>query len=312
MRPVSEYTVTATPPALAGLIKISTGAGFINVSLLAEIPYASGAAVEIRIRDNVGSDYSAVTVRVGSGRAPASQGGAGGGGNAAGVATGPAAALVREEARIPYINGYGDGSVRPDRAVSREEAAAMLYRIYGGEEPAAPVSYTGFADVDAGRWSAPHIEAARKGKLMIGYPDGGFRPAAGISRNEFAALLCRVSGIELAGERPEGFALTDVPGNWAAPYVYAAYGAGYITGYEDGTFRGGGSVTRAEAAAMLNRVLSRRPGEALFEGAEAPYTDITEAHWAYYEILEASIEYRRAYTDDPPAEGEDREGGGTE
>jgi hypothetical protein len=309
VRPVSEYAVTATPPALAGLIKISTGAGFIDVTLLSKIPYASGAAVEIQIRDNYGSEYSKATVRVGGDLAPAPQGGVGGGGLEAGAAS-QSAVRAREEVHVPYIAGYEDGSVRPDRAVSREEAATMLYRIYGGAEPAAPVSYTGFTDVAADRWSAPRIEAVRKEKLMTGYPDGGFKPAGFISRNEFAALLCRISGKELTGDIPEGFALTDVPGGWAAPYVYAAYGAGYITGYEDGTFRGGGSVSRAEAAAMLNRVLSRRPDETYWEGAGSPYVDIDESHWAYYEILEASEPHTHVYTDLFPEAGEEDEGGG--
>jgi hypothetical protein len=294
MRPVSEYTVSATPPALASLIKISTGAGMINISLLEEIPYASGAAVTVSILDNDGSVYSAWSVRVGTEAPPPVRGGmVGGGGGYDSSPTGPA---LRTEEHIPYIMGYGDGSVRVDRPITREEAAAMLYRVYGGAEPAEAVSYSSYTDVDIDRWSAPHIEAARREKLMEGYPDGSFRPAGGMSRGEFAALLCRLAGLETPAGRPEDFPLTDVALNWSAPYIYAAFEAGFIQGYEDSSFRGERAVTRAEAAAMLNAALSRRPARGYFdESGASPYTDVTAGHWAYYEIMEASVRHSHEY-----------------
>ncbi|MDR1572082.1 MAG: leucine-rich repeat domain-containing protein [Clostridiales Family XIII bacterium] len=307
MRPVSEYAVYVTPPALAGLVQIATGPGLISASLLAEIPYASGAALVIQILDNDGSAYSTWNLRVGTGPPPQpgwSGSGGGGGGLGGGSGLGqPADEAIRTESHLPYIEGYGDGSVRPDRELSREEAAAMLYRIYGGTEPAERLSYSSYADVPTERWSAPHIEAVRREKLMIGYPDGGFLPVRGMARNEFAALLCRLAGIGPVAERPEGFPLADVPENWAAPHIYAAYGAGLVQGYGDGTFRGGRNVMRAEAAAMLNAALARKPIRAYWDNSgENPYSDLAAGHWAYYDILEASAAHSHAYEDAPAAE----------
>ena len=48
----------------------------------------------------------------------------------------------------------------------------------------------------------------------------------------------------------------DVPAShWAAPYVEAAVAAGYVTGYLDGTFRPGNTITLAEGVTMALRLL---------------------------------------------------------
>ncbi|MCL2391951.1 MAG: S-layer homology domain-containing protein [Oscillospiraceae bacterium] len=113
-----------------------------------------------------------------------------------------------------------------------------------------------------------------------------------MSRNEFAVLLVNLMNMQTVAERPYGFPLTDVPENWAAPYVYAVFEAGFIRGFPDGTFRGERFVTRAEAASMLNAALDRSPVASDWaEITEIPFTDLRRGYWAFYELLEASIEH---------------------
>jgi hypothetical protein len=193
---------------------------------------------------------------------------------------------------MPYIRGYPDGSVRPDRHISREEAAVMMYRIIERFETPGLAQASPFIDVPRERWSSGYIDFVRVERIMRGYPDGTFRPANSMSRNEFAVLLVNLSGRDLITERPEGFMLTDVEDNWAAPYIFTAFSAGYIQGFPDGTFRGNQPVTRAEAARMLNGAMGRTPVRAQWtDDALNPFNDITRSHWAYYEILEASVEH---------------------
>ena len=76
---------------------------------------------------------------------------------------------------------------------------------------------------------------------------------------------------------------------WYADAVAQAAAAGIVNGYGDGSFRPEHNVTRAEAVAMLNRMLGREPETAQFEGMLSPFTDITDAHWAYLDVIEASL-----------------------
>jgi hypothetical protein len=285
--PAGDYETEVVPREFSGLVKAEADAGGIWLRALGRLPRASGGAIEVRIRANDGSAWSSCRVGLGTDAPQAGSGGGRGGAAATGAGLSQAALC------LPYMKGYEDGGVRPDGKLTREEAAAMLHRISGGPEPPAAPARALFSDVGASRWSAGHIDSVRKRKLMVGYGDGTFRPGEPMTRNEFAAMLCNMAGLEpwdgAAGEDGEAFPLSDVPEDWAAPYVRAAWKAGYVTGYEDMTFRGGGRVTRAEAARMINGALGRRPEEGRGPAARNPYNDIGEGHWGYMEILEASV-----------------------
>jgi hypothetical protein len=57
-----------------------------------------------------------------------------------------------------YIDGYEDGTFRPEQNVTREEFAKLLVQTFGLDPIAGESS---FADVEPGRWSTPFIEAAK-------------------------------------------------------------------------------------------------------------------------------------------------------
>jgi len=84
------------------------------------------------------------------------------------------------------------------------------------------------------------------------YPDGTFRPANPIARQEAAALVKRLLELEEA-ELPEPFADQDEIGLWAQEAVSAVVGAGMMGGYPDGRFRPTNPITRAEAVTVLDR-----------------------------------------------------------
>ena len=71
----------------------------------------------------------------------------------------------------------------------------------------------------------------------------------------------------------------------AAAIAYCA-DRGWVNGYPDGSFRPGGYITRAEAAAVVNRTMGRTISSSNVSGIH--YTDVPEYHWAYNEILIAS------------------------
>ncbi|OBZ17618.1 S-layer homology domain-containing protein [Bacillus sp. FJAT-26390] len=114
---------------------------------------------------------------------------------------------------------------------------------------AAAISFT---DIK-GHWAEDSImEAASKG-MIAGYPDGSFLPNGSITRTQFAVILSRA----LQLQEQSSLTFTDakkIP-EWAKPEVAKAVKAGLIQGYEDHSFRGDQTITRAEMAAIAARSL---------------------------------------------------------
>ena len=88
-------------------------------------------------------------------------------------------------------------------------------------------------------------------ELLAGDGDGAFRPGDTLTRGELAALLASLLRITPA----QSGHFSDVEeGDWYADAVNAIYEAGFIAGYEDGTFRPDATLTREELIAILAQV----------------------------------------------------------
>ncbi len=92
------------------------------------------------------------------------------------------------------VEGFPDGTFKPETAVTREQFAKMICIAKGLKEykPATPT----FKDVASSRWSYGFVEAAVKAGYIKGYTDGTFKPANSITRQELAVLGVRVLGKE--------------------------------------------------------------------------------------------------------------------
>lgn len=204
--------------------------------------------------------------------------------------------VLQTDDHFAYIIGYTDGTVRPLNNIIREEVAAIFFRLLTEEageamhEEIAP-----YSDVPSTKWSSTPIATLAKGGYITGRPDGTFAPEADITRAEFATIAARFSGDVETGETN----FSDVNGHWAENYIKVCVANGWITGYTDGTFKPDQNITRAEAMAIVNRMLGRAVDA---EGIEAVADDIyyfgdnPEGTWCYYIVLEAtnSHDYDRA------------------
>jgi N-acetylmuramoyl-L-alanine amidase len=111
----------------------------------------------------------------------------------------------------------------------------------------------GFSDLK-GSWAAPEIARAADAGYIKGYPDGRFKPAAGVTRAEFLAMVDNAFQFA-AAQSPSAF--RDVrPGAWFGSSVQAAVYSGLVSGYPDHTFRPQQAVTRQEAACILAPLLN--------------------------------------------------------
>lgn len=155
-----------------------------------------------------------------------------------------------------WVQGYDDNSFRPDQSVSRAEFVALVNRIFQLKAPGGRVP---FHDVAPEDWHYPEVAAARQTGLVSGYPDGGFRPGSGISRQEAAVIVDSLlagdgSGTMEATAAEAVFADSpDFPA-WSADAIARSRRAGAINGYLDGTYRSEAPISRAEALTLLSRV----------------------------------------------------------
>ena len=93
------------------------------------------------------------------------------------------------------IDGYSDGTFRPNRSISRQEMAVLFHRYmdYIGISVSESDDAALFADSDTiASWSRPAISAMRHERLLLGDSGGNFKPESTATRAEIATLLSRV------------------------------------------------------------------------------------------------------------------------
>jgi uncharacterized repeat protein (TIGR02543 family) len=191
---------------------------------------------------------------------------------------------------IWYVRGFPDGSFRPGNSLTRAEVAMILWRLLDSEAKHLPQAGR-FSDVQSDGWYVQAVNYLASRTILSGFPDGTFRPNAPITRAELTAVMSRFFDInDGAGN---GFAdVTD--SHWAFRYINNAHNRGWVTGFEDGTFRPNNATIRAEAVTIINRVLSRTPNPETIRywlDGERLFNDLANSHWAYYQIMEAAIEH---------------------
>lgn len=102
--------------------------------------------------------------------------------------------------------GDPDGKFRPDDGIKRSEFAKIAVHAMGLEDSAqASSGITKFHDVSADYWANGYINVASNQQLIVGDPDGKFRPEDRISYQEAVTILVRMLGYELAAESKGGY-----------------------------------------------------------------------------------------------------------
>ncbi len=106
----------------------------------------------------------------------------------------------------------------------------------------------------AGHWAEADIRSALKTGIVHGYEDGSFKPNQFVSRAEFIVMLMNALHPNAGAENLPNYSDSDVIGDWAKQAIALAAKSNLIQGYEDGTFRPGNPLTRAQLAVVLANV----------------------------------------------------------
>ena len=187
------------------------------------------------------------------------------------------APVINTEYTKPYASGYDDGSFLPNNNITRGELAAMIARLSYGDDLPDGMYQASFPDVDSDAWFNKYIGYLEDKDVLSGYEDGTFRPMDTITRGEISAVIARAQRYDLISYNG---IFTDVTENdWAKDNIETLADKNIVSGYEDGTFGPYSPLTRAEAVAIINRVLVESTPIVTFTP-----NDIA-GHWAEADIL---------------------------
>lgn len=191
-----------------------------------------------------------------------------------------------------YIVGVPGGTVRPNDSMTRAGVATIFFRLLKDSVRDANL-LTGctYTDVPDGHWANTAISTMTGLDIVRGYDAAAFGPGDPITRAQFAAICARFDTGKSNGSRT----FSDIKGHWAKAYIERAAELGWISGFQDGTFRPDAYITRAQAVTMINRMLNRVPEDPsdLLPGMNV-WPDCRPGDWFYLAIQEAtnSHDYR--------------------
>jgi len=167
---------------------------------------------------------------------------------------------MREWIGKGLIQGFQDGTIRPNALISRIEFITLVNRLFAYKG----TDNISFKDVPDSAWFAPEVRAAAQAGFVQGYPDGSFQPSKSLLRVEAAVMLSKLVPLMVSEDvNPlQGFKDQDsVPGYGRVP-LGALLDSGYVQGFTDQTIRPSKPLTRAEAVVLLNRIAQQSTEQA--------------------------------------------------
>ena len=175
---------------------------------------------------------------------------------------------IQEMTDRGVLNGYNENEFGPDDSITRGQFATIMCRAAQLDAPY--INSTSYEDVHTDDWFAPYVESAKY--YLSGYISDGkkyYKPNENAVREDIAVALVKLKGYSTTDYNEEELKakFTD----WqsisqdARKYIYSAIKNNLISGYEDNTFRGQASITRAEAATLFYRAYQFGNDNKIFE-----------------------------------------------
>ena len=158
-----------------------------------------------------------------------------------------------------YDNGLMNGTTadkfEPNTNVSRAMFVTILGRLYGAD----PVETEAFSDIKKNSWYSGYVGWANTNGIITGFPDGTFHPNESLTREQMATAMTRF--VEYLGispikdpDAPVKFADDKKIAGWAKEFVTYMKTYGLVQGDAAGKFNPKGTLTRAEAATIVQRL----------------------------------------------------------
>ncbi|MEY2355694.1 S-layer homology domain-containing protein [Lysinibacillus capsici] len=191
----------------------------------------------------------------------------------------------------PYIQGFPDGTFKPNASVTRAQMATMLARfLTNGDIPTASATFKDTKNHP----SKDAIELMKEIGLFNGITDTTFNPNGTITRAQMAVVaahwietVCTQDSTNFFCQASNnGKTFTDVSQNhWAVSAIEKVSALGIMGGTSASTFNPNDTLTRAQAVKVLNQLFER---PALDRITTSSFKDVPSTHWAIREI-EAAV-----------------------
>lgn len=199
---------------------------------------------------------------------------------------------ITKLANMKIINGYSDGTFKPQKNITRAQVAKMIASAVDLPERRSP---KWFKDVPEDHPNHAYIQALYQAGIIDGAGDH-FNPGKALTRGQMAKILANTFALPLQTTTVfNDVSLT----NGYNTFIGAMVKSRITTGYEDGTFRPNQTLSRAHFAVFMNRALfeEERPtaptpkpepkpgnpndGEYIIPGAPTMFKNCTEMRKYY-------------------------------
>ncbi len=151
--------------------------------------------------------------------------------------------------------GNGDGTFSPGETLTRAGLVTVLAGYAGVD--LSDGTTTSFSDVKADAWYAKAVAWAKENGYVSGWPDGTFHPEDLVSREDFCSILSRYLQKQGADYPTKTVTFTDEDqiSEYAKAHVAYCASIGLVSGTTDGRFNPHSGTKRAEAAAIMVRLV---------------------------------------------------------
>ena len=156
------------------------------------------------------------------------------------------------------VSGDENGLFNPDNSITRAEFTKLVCLAAGLDIGLA--NDNKFTDVLSDDWFAPYVKACFDSGIINGFEDGTFKPYNSITRQEMAKLLSLASahlGIKTDATSDISFIDLQNISPWAYEYVRNSVALKLVKGDDNGNFNPQKSLTRAEAATVILRLINK-------------------------------------------------------
>ena len=162
-----------------------------------------------------------------------------------------AEADIRRAVEHGFVQGFPDGTFRPDDPVTRAQFTTMVNRALGNTGTAALT----FTDVPHYEWFHADVARAFAAAYVGGFEDNTFRPNNPITRQEAAVMLSRIIPTHGASGNLNVFGDRGDIADWAFSAMQKINGRGYMGGFDDGRLHPLANLTRAQTARIIGQIL---------------------------------------------------------
>ncbi|QRG67455.1 DUF4855 domain-containing protein [Brevibacillus choshinensis] len=166
---------------------------------------------------------------------------------------------INHLASLQIINGQGEGLFYPQKTISRQDIAVLLTKVAGLLPKSAKEA--SFADVPVDSPYAPYVYGLSELGVMNGRNDGTVGAADPLTRQELAVLLARLMKeshvAKAASTSATSYSDEEEMAGYAREAIADVTNQRWMQG-ANGKFNPLGTVTRAEAAVIAERVLNAR------------------------------------------------------